>query len=89
MFLRQALPALYWGWVPLVVASDLVETVPVVGSWLGVLLRLYALDVCVCALAAAQWLTLARAWTALLVLVLAGLLLGLVALVLLRPIRAR
>jgi hypothetical protein len=49
------------------------------------LLRAYALGLCALALASAQRLSLARAWATLLVPVLAGLLLGLVALALLGP----
>lgn len=87
-FLTQAY-LLALGWVPLMGLADLIEALPTVGAWLAVLLRLYALGLCVCALAAAQRLTLMRAWAALLVPVLAGLVLGLVALALLDPLLAR
>lgn len=71
--------------------SDLAELVPRVGPWLSVLLRLYALCLCVVALAAAQRLPLVRAWAALLVPVVAGLMLGagLLALNLIWPMVAR
>lgn len=76
------------GWVPLMALSDLIEVAPGVGSvgaWLAVLLRLYTLCLCAFALAAAEHLSLLRAWGALVVLILAGLLVGLVTFALLGP----
>lgn len=67
-------------WVPLMAVSDIVELIPTAGAYLGVLLRLYALYLCALALASAHRVRLARAWVALLAIVLAGLLLGLVVL---------
>jgi hypothetical protein len=66
--------------------SDLAEVMSTVGVWVGAWLRLYALGLCVCALAAAQRLTLLHAWAALLVPVAAGLVLGVAAGVLFWPL---
>lgn len=72
-------------WVPLMIASDLAEFVPVVGSFMGVLIRSYALVLCVPALAAANQLSTRRAIVALLLPVVFGLLLGIMVLSLLAP----
>jgi hypothetical protein len=83
-FTTQAyLIALFW--IPLMLASDVVELIPAVGPFAGPLIRLYALYLCVLALASAQRLSLGRAWAALLLLVACGLLLGLVTLVFVWP----
>lgn len=78
-------------WVPLMGLSDLAELIPGLGAWLGVLLLLYArsLSVNVIALAAAQRITLVRAWAALLIPVAAGLVLGAGLLALFWPLVAR
>lgn len=88
VFLTQAY-GLALAWVPLMGLSDLAELIPGVGAWLGVLLRLYALYLSVIALAAAQRLTLVRAWVALLIPVAAGLVLGAGLLALVWPLVAR
>jgi hypothetical protein len=78
-FLTQAyLIALFW--VPLMVVSAATTPFGTAGSVVGVLARVYALILLGPALAAAHRLPLARAWMALLVVGLGGLLLGLVVL---------
>ncbi len=72
-------------WVPLMLASDLVDLMPGVGSAVGALVRVYALVLCPLALASAHRLPLKHAWGALLLPVAGGLLLGVVALTLLWP----
>lgn len=67
-------------WVPLMALSDISELIPVVGAWLAVLVRAYALCLCALALASAYRMPLARAWGALLAVICAGLLLGAVVL---------
>jgi hypothetical protein len=74
-------------WAPLMIASDVVELVPLptvaktVAKTVALLLRVYALCLCALALASAHRLRLARAWAALLTPVVVGLLIGLVTLV--------
>ncbi len=68
-------------WVPLIGLSDIVELIPSAGALLGLLLRVYALCLCGLALASAHRVSLRRAWTALLLPIAGGLLLGLVVLV--------
>jgi hypothetical protein len=70
-------------WAPLMIASDVVELIPlpIVAKTLALLLRAYALCLCALALASAHRLRLARAWAALLAPVVVGLLIGFVALV--------
>lgn len=65
-------------WVPLLLASDLVELIPlpIAPQALALLIRLYALCLCAVALASAHNFWLARAWGALLAPVGAGLLIG-------------
>jgi hypothetical protein len=78
-FLEQTyLMALFW--LPLMAVSTAAELFGVAGSVVGLLLRLYALYLLAPALAAAHKLPLTRAWVALLLVVLAGLTLGLAAL---------
>jgi hypothetical protein len=72
-------------WAPLMVASAVVELVPIVGSGLGLLLRSYALALLVPALAAVHAFPLRRALAALLLPVACGLLLGVVVLALAWP----
>jgi hypothetical protein len=72
-------------WVPLLLLSDIIELIPPAGSYLGLAARLYALCLCPLALAAAHRFSLSRAWSALLLPVLGGLLLGLAALALVGP----
>lgn len=72
-------------WIPLMLASDIVELIPTVGPFVGPLIRLYALYLCALALASAQRLSISRAWAALLLPVAAGVLLGVVVLVTLGP----
>ncbi|HEX9056165.1 MAG TPA: Yip1 family protein [Ktedonobacterales bacterium] len=76
-FATQSYLIALW-WVPLMAASDVFELVPVVGATLGTLLRVYGLYLCVLAVASAHRLRLPRAFAAVLVLVFAGVLLGLV-----------
>lgn len=70
-------------WVPLLLVSDLVELIPlpIVPQTLGLLVRLYALCLCAVALASTHHFRLARAWSALLVPVGAGLLIGAIVIV--------
>lgn len=63
-------------WAPLMVASAVVELVPVVGTVAGVLMRSYALVLLIPALASALGLSLRRALAALMLIVACGLLLG-------------
>jgi hypothetical protein len=72
-------------WVPLMLVSDTIELIPTVGPFVGPLIRLYALSLCVVALASGQRLSLRRAWAALLATVAFGLLLGLATLVFVWP----
>lgn len=69
-------------WAPLMIASDVVELIPLptVAKTLALLLRAYALCLCPLALASAQGIRLTQAWAALLIPVVAGLLFGLVTL---------
>lgn len=76
-------------WVPLMVVSDSLELIPTAGALPAVLLRVYTLYLCVLALASTYGLRMARAWTAFLVVVLAGLLLGVVTLVVVGPALVR
>jgi hypothetical protein len=64
------------GWVPLMLLSDVASLFATVGSVVGLLTRFYALFLLVPALASSHHLSLRRAWASLLVIVLAGLLLG-------------
>jgi hypothetical protein len=72
------------GWVPLMLLSDVASLFGSAGSVVGVLARLYALILLAPALASAHHLSLRRAWAALLVMVLAGLLLGVMVLAIFR-----
>ena len=72
-------------WVPLMIASGVAELIPGVGARLGLLIRSYALVLCVPALAAADSLSLGRALVALLLPAACGILLGLAVLTLAWP----
>jgi hypothetical protein len=72
-------------WIPLMIASDLVELLPGPGSLIGLAIRLYALYLLVPALAAAHVLSPRRALAALLLPVAGGLLLGVAVLALAWP----
>lgn len=63
-------------WVPLMTLSALLELLGMPGSWAGLAARVYALALLGPALAAAHALALRRAWAAVLVIVVSGLLLG-------------